>query len=170
MFATQVPIWSIVVRTVVIYVGLLLGLRLAGKREVGQMTVFDIGVILLVANAVQNAMVGPDTSLTGGLVAAGVLLGGDYAVAALRGRLGWFRRAVEGTPTLLISDGVLLAPQLRREHVDEEEVLMALREHGLEAPTEVRMAVLETDGSISVVPASTQSLRTRRKVRARRSL
>jgi uncharacterized membrane protein YcaP (DUF421 family) len=168
VFSTQVPVWEIVVRTGLVYLALLLGLRLAGKREVGQMTAFDVAVILLVANAVQNAMVGLDTSLTGGLVAAGVLIGVNYALADLRERFGWFRRAVEGVPTLLISDGVLLTPHLEHERVDAQEVLMALREHGLDNPAQVRMAVLETDGSISVIPAATQPLRTTRRLRTRR--
>jgi uncharacterized membrane protein YcaP (DUF421 family) len=167
MFATQTAPWEIVGRTALVYGALLLGLRLAGKREVGQMTAFDMAVILLVANAVQNAMVGPDTSLTGGLIAAGVLIGANFLLAALRERIGWFRRAVEGLPTLLISDGVVLRPQLRREHLDEGEVMMALREHGLDDPSQVRTAVLETDGTISVIPASTEPLRTRRRVGSR---
>ena len=81
MFTLQVPALEIALRTALIYVALLLALRLAGKREVGQLTTFDLVVILLVSNAVQNAMVGPDNSLTGGLIAAGVLLGANYLVA-----------------------------------------------------------------------------------------
>jgi len=165
MFSLDVSGWSIVLRTVIVYVALLLGLRLAGKREMGQMTPFDLVVILLIANAVQNAMVGPDTSVTGGLIAAGVLIVGNYGVAQGRERLPWFRRAVEGTPTLLINDGKLVTEHLRQEGLDEDEVLMAIREHGVADVKDVRMAVLETDGSISIVPADAQALRTRRHVR-----
>jgi len=165
MFSLDVSGWSIVLRTVIVYVALLLGLRLAGKRELGQMTPFDLVVILLIANAVQNAMVGPDTSVTGGLIAAGVLIAGNYGVAQARERLPWLRRAVEGTPTLLINDGKLVAEHLRQEGLDEDEVLMAIREHGVADVKEVRMAVLETDGSISIVPADAKAMRTRRHVR-----
>jgi uncharacterized membrane protein YcaP (DUF421 family) len=165
MFSLDVSGWSIVLRTVIVYVALLFGLRLAGKREMGQMTPFDLVVILLIANAVQNAMVGPDTSVTGGLIAAGVLIVGNYGVAQGRERLPWFRRAVEGTPTLLINDGKLVTEHLRREGLDEDEVLMAIREHGIADVKDVRMAVLETDGSISIVPADAQALRTRKHVR-----
>ena len=165
MFSLDVSGWSIVLRTVIVYVALLLGLRLAGKREMGQMTPFDLVVILLIANAVQNAMVGPDTSVTGGLIAAGVLIVGNYGVAQARERLPWFRRAVEGTPTLLINDGKLVAGHLRQEGLDEDEVLMAIREHGIADVKDVRMAVLETDGSISIVPADAKAMRTRRHVR-----
>jgi len=80
----MVPAWNIILRTAAIYVVILFGLRLAGKREIGQMTVFDLVVLLLLANAVQNAMVGPDTSLTGGVLAAAVLLVLNGFVARLR--------------------------------------------------------------------------------------
>jgi len=165
MFSLDVNGWSIVARTVIVYVALLVGLRLAGKRELGQMTPFDLVVILLVANAVQNAMVGPDTSLTGGLIAAGVLIVGNYGVAEARERLPWLRRAVEGMPTLLINDGEFVSQHLRREGLDEDEVLMAIREHGVADVKDVRMAVLETDGSISIVPVDAKAMRTRKHVR-----
>jgi len=165
MFSLGINGWSIVGRTVIVYAALLVGLRLAGKRELGQMTPFDLVVILLIANAVQNAMVGSDTSLTGGLIAAGVLIVGNYGLAAARERLPWLRRAVEGTPTLLINDGKLVREHLRREGLDEDEVMMAIREHGVADVKDVRIAVLETDGSISIVPADAKAMRTRKHVR-----
>ena len=166
MFSLGVSAWSIVARTAVVYLVVLLGLRLAGKRELGQMTPFDLVVILLVANAVQNAMVGPDTSLSGGLIAAAVLIVGNYGVALVRQRLPWLRRAVEGTPTLLINDGKFVAEHLRREGLNEDEVMMAIREHGLTDVAQVRMAVFETDGSISIVPTDARTLRTRKRLRS----
>jgi uncharacterized membrane protein YcaP (DUF421 family) len=87
MFDLDVNGWSIVARTLIVYGALLAGLRLAGKRELGQMTPFDLVVILLIANAVQNAMVGPDTSVTGGLIAATVLVTANYGLAMARERL-----------------------------------------------------------------------------------
>jgi uncharacterized membrane protein YcaP (DUF421 family) len=165
MFDLDVNGLSIVARTLIVYAALLAGLRLAGKRELGQMTPFDLVVILLIANAVQNAMVGPDTSVTGGLIAAGVLVTANYGVAAARERLPWLRRAVEGTPTLLINDGRFVQEHLRREGLEEDEVLMAIREHGVSDVQDVRMAVLETDGSISIVPVDASTMRTRRHVR-----
>ncbi len=165
MFSLDVNGWSIVARTLLVYAALLVGLRLAGKREIGQMTPFDLVVILLIANAVQNAMVGPDTSVTGGLIAAGVLVAANYGVALARERVPWLRRAVEGVPTLLINDGRFIPEHLRREGLDEDEVLMAIREHGVADLKDVRMAVLETDGSISIVPADAKAMRTRRHVR-----
>lgn len=165
MFSLDVSGWSIVARTVIVYGAVLAGLRLAGKRELGQMTPFDLVVVLLIANAVQNAMVGPDTSVTGGLIAAGVLVALNYGMALARERLPLLRRAVEGSPTLLISDGKFVTGHLRREGLDEDEVLMAIREHGVAGIEDVRVAVLETDGSISIVPADAKAMRTRRHTR-----
>ena len=165
MFDLDVNGLSIVARTLIVYVALLAGLRLAGKRELGQMTPFDLVVILLISNAVQNAMVGPDTSVTGGLIAAGVLVSVNYGMALARERLPLLRRAVEGTPTLLINDGRFVPEHLRREGLEEDEVLMAIREHGVADVKDVRMAVLETDGSISIVPVDAGAMRTRRHVR-----
>ncbi len=165
MFHLSVDAWAIVVRTVIIYAAVLLGFRLAGKREMGQMTPFDLVVILLVANAVQNAMVGPDTSVPGGLIAAGVLFAGNYGVAAVRERVRWLKRAIEGYPTLLVRSGRFVGENLRREGIEEDEVLMAMREHGIGEVKEVQTAVLETDGSISIVPTKGDVIRTRRHTR-----
>ncbi|MGA2505591.1 MAG: YetF domain-containing protein [Anaerolineales bacterium] len=143
---------GIIVRTAVIYIVILAGLRLSGKREVGQMTVFDLVVLLLIANAVQNAMVGPDTSLVGGVIAAVVLLLINAAIARLSMNWPRLRHMVEGTPTLLVLHGDVIAEHMRKEGIDEETLEAALREHGVEKIGEVEMAVLEIDGSISVVP------------------
>lgn len=162
MFDLDVNGWSIVARTLIVYGALLVGLRLAGKRELGQMTPFDLVVILLIANAVQNAMVGPDTSVTGGLIAAAVLVTANYGLARARERVPFLRRAVEGMPTLLINDGRFVTEHLQQEGLDEDMVLMAIREHGIADVGDVRMAVLETDGSISIVPANAGAVRTRK--------
>jgi len=116
------------------------------------MTVFDLVVLLLLANAVQNAMVGPDTSLGGGLLAAIVLLVLNALVARLRLRWPVLRRVVEGSPTLLVLHGEVLTDHMKRERLDEETLEAALREHGVGDLSDVEMAVLEIDGSISVVP------------------
>jgi uncharacterized membrane protein YcaP (DUF421 family) len=165
MFSLDASVWSIAARTAIVYLAVLVGLRLTGKRELGQLTPFDLVVILLVSNAVQNAMVGADTSVTGGVLAAGVLLGLNIVVATARERMPWLRRAVEGTPTLLIHDGQFVAAHLRREGLSEDDVLMAIREHGVSALSDVRQAVLETDGSISIVPVGAPTTRTRRHAR-----
>lgn len=162
MFSLDVNGWSIVARTLIVYGALLVGLRLAGKRELGQMTPFDLVVILLIANAVQNAMVGPDTSVTGGLIAAAVLVATNFALAKVLERLPFLRRAAEGTPTLLVNNGKFVAKHLKTEGLDEDMVLMAIREHGVADVKGVRIAVLETDGSISIVPTDAAAIKTRK--------
>jgi len=152
MFTLAIPAWDIILRTFVIYLAILIGLRLAGKREIGQMTVFDLVVLLLISNAVQNAMVGQDTSLIGGILAAAVLLLLNSLVAQLRMRWPKLRRLVEGTPTLLVLRGEVIPDHLHREGIDQETLEAALREHGIKDLDDVEMAVLEIDGSISVVP------------------
>src|SRR6267378_5559865 len=101
MFSGIHTIGEIVLRTIVIYLVVLIGVRLSGKREVGQMTPFDLTLLLLLSNSVQNAMTGPDTSVIGGVVAASTLLILNYLVGTLSGSSRRFRRAVEGEPSLL---------------------------------------------------------------------
>src|SRR5579863_9556388 len=96
---------QIVLRTGVIYLVVLIGVRLSGKREVGQMTPFDLTLLLLLSNSVQNAMTGPDTSLAGGIVAASTLLILNFIVGTVSGSSRRFRRVIEGEPSLLIHDG-----------------------------------------------------------------
>ncbi len=151
MFHLGEAAWTIAARTAIVYAVLLVGFRLTGKRQMGQMTPFDLVVIILVANAVQNAMVGHDVSVTGGLIAAGVLLVGNYGLARLSSRVSWLERAVQGEPTLLVFNGEFIDRNLEREDVDREEILMAMREHGVDDIKDVELAVLETDGSISIV-------------------
>ena len=153
---------GIMIRTLAVYLVVLVGLRISGKREIGQMTVFDLVVLLLIANAVQNAMVGPDTSLTGGILAAVVLLVVNALVSSLRLRSPFLRRLVEGTPTLLVLHGEVILQHMRKEGIDEESLLAALREHGVAEISGVEMAVLEIDGSISVVPMGGTTTRTKK--------
>lgn len=160
---------EVVLRTAVVYLALLVGLRLAGKRELGQMTTFDLIVVLVIANAVQNAMVGANTSLTAGLVAAATLLGAHAVVWRLGRRFPWIRERVRGTPTLLVHEGLPLREHLDREGLDREDLLQALREHGVDDLATVKEAVLEVDGTISIVPAEGPTTRTRHRIRGRRA-
>jgi uncharacterized membrane protein YcaP (DUF421 family) len=160
-----VPAWELVVRCVVIYMALLIGLRLFGKREVGQFTLFDLVMVLLVANAVQPAMTGPDSSLLGGLIIIATLLALNAAIGYLRLRSPLLRRALESHPTVIAQDGSWLPAALEREGVEVEEAEASLREHGIESVAEAKLVILEIDGSISVVPTSSPTLHSRRKVR-----
>jgi len=149
MFPGTHVLIQIALRTAVIYGLVLVGVRLSGKREVGQMTPFDLTLLLLLSNSVQNAMTGPDTSLVGGLVAACTLLILNYGVADLSGVNRRFRKLIQGQPTLLIHDGQVISSHLAKEHVSMDELDRAMREHGICACHDVALAVLEVDGSIS---------------------
>jgi uncharacterized membrane protein YcaP (DUF421 family) len=140
---------GIAARTAVIYGVVLLGMRLSGKREVGQMTPFDLTLLLLISNAVQNAMTGPDTSLVGGIVAASTLLLLNYLVAEVSGGNRRFRKFVQGQPSLLVHDGQVIEAHMAKEHVSMDELQRALREHGIASHHDVALAVLEVDGSVS---------------------
>jgi uncharacterized membrane protein YcaP (DUF421 family) len=155
MWTLAVPWWQLVLRSAVIYLALLAVLRIFGKREVGQFTLFDLVLILLIANAVQPAMTGPDSSLLGGLVIIATLIGTNRVVAAARHRIAFVAWLLESKPTVIASDGRWITAAMGREDVTVDEAEMALREHGIADVSEVRVAVLESDGSISVVPRQT---------------
>jgi uncharacterized membrane protein YcaP (DUF421 family) len=140
---------GIVARTAVVYAVVLVGIRLSGKREVGQMTPFDLTLLLLISNAVQNAMTGPDTSVLGGVVAACTLLTLNYFVAEVSGGNRRFRKFIQGQPSLLVHDGQVIDSHMAKEHVSMDELQRALREHGIASYHDVALAVLEVDGSIS---------------------
>jgi len=162
MWDLQVPAWELAVRATGIYLAVLLGLRLFGKREVGQFTLTDLVLILLLANAVQPAMTGPDTSLTGGLVIIVTLIVVNRAIAFARAKLPFVQWLVESPPTTLARDGIWVPGVLEHEELSQEDVTMALHEHGLTDVSEVKLAVLEGDGMISVVPRDPSKVGPRR--------
>ena len=163
MFDLNVSGWEIVARTVIVYVALLAGLRLAGKRELGQMTPFDLVVILLIANAVQNAMVGPDTSLIGWLVAAAALFAVNFVLKNLIYRFPGFGKLLQGEPIMLVYNGKLNAENMKRARLSMGELMEAIREHGVGGIAEVNLAVLEVDGNISVLSGDYQNRTVRRR-------
>jgi uncharacterized membrane protein YcaP (DUF421 family) len=142
---------TIALRTSVVYLALLLGLRLTGTRQLGQMSTFDLVLLLIISNAVQNAMVGPDTTLAGGLVAAGVLIGWHTVIDRVRRRSRGVARWLSGEGVMLINHGAVLEEHARRAGISRDDLLQALREHGVASATDVRLAVLEPDGAISVI-------------------
>jgi len=142
---------NVALRTTVVYLAVLIGLRLTGKRQLGQLSTFDFVLLLIIANAVQNAMVGPDTSLAGGLVAAGVLLFWHTVLDRIRRSSRAAARLLGGSAVLLIYRGRILHDHLTREHITADELLQALREHGVGSVDEVRLAALEPDGAVSVI-------------------
>ena len=148
---------EVAVRTAVVYLFLIIVLRIAGRREVGQMSILDLVVILIIANSVQNAMIGENTTLLGGLVSAATLIILDRLLDAILGRNRRLARMLEGEPILLVSHGRVLGDGLRRGSVDRSELDTAIRAHGLASVGDVRLAVLEADGSISVIPRDPSS-------------
>ena len=140
---------NIAERTLVIYLLVLLGVRLSGKGEVGQMTPFDLVLLLLLSNSVQNAMTGPDTSLLGGMVAATVLLVLNYLIADLSGANRRFRKFIQGQPSMLIHDGQVIESHMAKEHVSMDDLERAMRANGIADYHQVAISVLEVDGSIS---------------------
>lgn len=159
---------SFVVRTVAVYFAMLLGFRLFGKRELGQMTVFDLAMVLLIANAVQNAMVGPDTSLLGGLIVMITLLWVNWAIAQLGVHARLFHRLLEGGPSVLISHGQWNDTVLQREGINRQEVRTAMRQQGVLDASAVRLAVLEANGDISIVPNDSKTLSAKRQKRQKK--
>src|SRR3989475_9981786 len=149
MFPGGRVLLEIALRTAVIYAVVLLGVRLSGKREGGQMTPFDLTLLLLISNAVQNAMTGPDTSLLGGVIAASTLLLLNYLIAEVSGGNRRLRKFVQGQPSFVVHDGEIIASHMAKEHVSMDELQRALREHGIASYHDVALAVLEVDGSIS---------------------
>src|SRR5438067_9298550 len=122
MFPGTHVIVVIILRTFVIYLVVLIGVRLSGKREVGQMTPFDLTLLLLISNSVQNAMTGPDNSLLGGIVAAMTLLVVNYFVAEASGLNRRFRRLIQGSPSLLVHNGQTIESHMAKEHVSHDEL------------------------------------------------
>jgi uncharacterized membrane protein YcaP (DUF421 family) len=155
MFKTSPgELYEIVIRSSLVYLCILAALRAVGKRHVGQLSIVDFVLVLLVSNSVQTAMVGSGDSVPGGLVAAATLILINVLLTRLvirNERLGSF---LEGEPTLLIRDGQVLENHLQRECIRRAELEAVIREHGFESISKIKQAVLEIDGSISVIPCS----------------
>jgi uncharacterized membrane protein YcaP (DUF421 family) len=143
---------GVALRTSIVYVALIVGFRLIGKSRTGQLATIDLIVLLVIANAVQNAMVGQNDSLIGGIIAAAVILLLDRALHAVTDRWPEARRIVEGEPTMLVEEGRVLPEPMRREGISPHELAMALRENGLMTAEEAQFVFLETTGVISVIP------------------
>ena len=144
---------ELVARTTVIYVLFVGALRLSGKREIGQFTLFDLAMVLLVANALQPAMTGADQSVLGGAIILATIFMLNRLVAEARVRVPFVRRILEFKPTTIGRDGRWLKAEFARQGIDLGDADAALRQHGLERVEQMKLATLEEDGSISIVPA-----------------
>lgn len=144
-----------VLRAVAIYLILMLLFRLSGKRTLSQVTTFDFVLLLVVGEATQQALLGEDFSLTQAAIVIATLIGLDRASDFLSFRFGRFERATQSVPVVLVENGRLVDDAMRKEHVSKDEILQAARSlQGLENLEEVKFAVLETSGGISIVPWS----------------
>ena len=172
MWTLQTPALELVIRSALIYMVFFGALRLFGKREIGQFTLFDLALVLLAATALQPAVTGPDQSISGGLIVILTLFIINRGVAAFRLRSSLIRRLLESGPTVVGRDGAWLLPELVRQGLDLLDVDAALREHGLDAVKQMKLATLEADGSISIVSTDTPApaAARRRRTRSRRPL
>ncbi|MBX7149933.1 DUF421 domain-containing protein [bacterium] len=151
MWIPQEPILNLFIRSVVVYFVLLIGIRISGKRDVGNMTPFDMVLLLLIANGVQNAMTGNDYTLSGGLLVGVFLLIINFIVSRLSWRFKAVRKVIEGVPTPLVYDGKVIVKNMQIEKITDDELSQALREHDAARVDDVKLAMLEIDGSISVI-------------------
>jgi uncharacterized membrane protein YcaP (DUF421 family) len=157
MLIPEVQILEKIVRPLVIYFFLLIAFRLTGKRELGQMTPFDFIILLTISNVLQNAMIGPDNSLSGGLIGGLTLFCANGLLARLTLRFPALARLLEGEPTVLIEDGRILTKNLRKEIMTPAELERAIRKHELDPIADlplIEKALLEEDGTVSIIHKS----------------
>jgi uncharacterized membrane protein YcaP (DUF421 family) len=152
MFHIAVPWWELVIRSIVIYIFLIVLLRITGKRQVGQLAPFDLVLLLVLSNAVQNSMNAGDNSLVGGMIAATTLIAMNYVVALLTFRNKKAEALIEGRPQVLIHNGKLFESVLTDARITHHELNAALRQAGCAAVDDVHCAMLENNGAISVIP------------------
>jgi uncharacterized membrane protein YcaP (DUF421 family) len=151
MFIPGVPLAEKLLRTIGVYVFLLLGLRLAGKRELGQLNPFDLVVLLVLSNTVQNAIIGNDNSLLGGLIGAAFLLCLNYGVVRFLYRHPILDRIIEGDAEVLVRDGKIQQHRLARELITKTQLEAAARRQGIEHLAQVKSCRLETGGALTFV-------------------
>jgi uncharacterized membrane protein YcaP (DUF421 family) len=152
MWNLGVPWWELIVRSIVVYVFMITILRISGKRQVGQLAPFDLVLLLVLSNAVQNSMNGGDNSLIGGLISATALIALNYAVGTATFRSKKLAALIEGRPEILIHNGKLYEEVLTKSQLTRHELNAALRQNGCTCIEEVHTAVLENNGQISVTP------------------
>jgi uncharacterized membrane protein YcaP (DUF421 family) len=150
MFAPTVGIGELVLRVAMVYAAIFLLLRVVGKKHVGELAPFDLVVLLLLSECVQNALLGDDKSVIGGIVAAATLFGLNQLVGYVAWRNKEAERVLEGTPRMLVRHGRVLNDVLAREQITHSELLEALRREGCTSLVNVRYAMLENDGSITI--------------------
>jgi len=152
MLNLSVPVWELIVRSIVVYVFLIFILRISGKRQIGQLAPFDLVLLLILSNAVQNSMSGGDNSLIGGLIIAATLVLINYLVGFATYKSKKIETLIEGRPQILIHHGALYKDMMEKSQITQQELDSALRLAGCSSIKEVQLAILETGGAISVIP------------------
>lgn len=150
MFDIAVPWWELVVRGLVVYVFLIVLLRLTGKRQIGQLSPFDLVLLLILSNAVQNSMNAGDNSLVGGLISATTLVAVNYLVGFITFKNKKLEEVIEGRPQVLIHDGKLFEEVLNGSQITQMELNSTLRQSGYFEIKDVKLAILENNGRVSV--------------------
>jgi len=151
MFALSLPILEKILRPIIVYAFLVIGLRLAGKRELAQLNPFDLVVLLTLSNAVQNAIIGDDNTVTGGVIGGATLLVVNYVVVRFFYSHQRIAQRIEGQPDELIVQGAVQADHLRKELISVPELEEAARKQGFGSLAEVESAVLESCGDVSFI-------------------
>lgn len=147
-----------ILHSAVVYLGLLLVFRIAGKRTLSEITTFDFVLLLIISEGVQQALIGQDDSLTNAALIVATLVGLDVGFSLLKRTFPRLERLVDPSPVVIVADGVLQREAAKKERVDEDDVLSAARTlHGLERMSQVKHAVLETGGKISIIPREKES-------------
>lgn len=154
LFALQMPWWELVLRGFLVYAGIFLFMRLSARREVGEFTPFDLAVLLILSEAVSPALTGEERSWTGAMIVVATLLGLNWALSTVSFRYRRLGRWLEGEPVMVVRNGRVLYRRLRECRITHQELLAALRKEGCRRLSEVALAVVETDGRISVTPRS----------------
>jgi uncharacterized membrane protein YcaP (DUF421 family) len=149
MFALGLPILEKILRPIIVYIFLIIGLRLSGKRELAQLNPFDLIVLLTLSNTVQNAIIGDDNSVTGGIIGAASLLAMNYLVVRFLYDHRKLDQVVEGSPDILIENGKVHEHKLKKELITKEELAAAARKQGFDSLSEVQQCVLEPGGTLS---------------------
>ena len=152
MWNITVPWWELIVRAGVVYAFLLLLLRITGKRQVGQLAPFDLVLLLVLSNAVQNSMNAGDNSLVGGLISAVTLIALNYGIGYLTFRNKKLEAVIEGRPQLIVHDGKVFEDVMAKAQLTHHELNAALRQSGCASVEHVQSAILENNGTITVVP------------------
>lgn len=167
--ASIIPFLEITGRSVAVYLFMILAIKFFGKKELSQLSVIDLVFILLISNSVQNAMVGPSTTLEGGITAAASLFIINSILKQFLFRDKKVNEWIQGSPVILVHDGKIIEDHLKNEKITHGELEAAIREHGVNSLSEVNLAILEVDGNISILSDNYQS-HSKRKRRARKDL